>query len=124
MESRQRYFKVYPSLLISRQLARTEFLDENPGITPENNALAFLSDDGGESYNRCHCASNFHAVLSFKLQDLIADGCTDAVWSNFEIGDLDFWRGETYMKFFDFLDQKGGFYYEVCGHGFKLRGND
>lgn len=36
-----------------------------------------------------------------------------AVWSNFEIGDLDFWRGEAYTKFFDFLDKKGGFYYEV-----------
>jgi alpha 1,2-mannosyltransferase len=36
------------------------------------------------------------------------------VWSNFEIGDLDFWRGEAYSKFFDYLDKKGGFYYEVC----------
>jgi hypothetical protein len=35
------------------------------------------------------------------------------VWSNFEIGDLDFWRGEAYMKYFEFLDKKGGFYYEV-----------
>lgn len=35
------------------------------------------------------------------------------VWSNFEIGDLDLWRGEAYSKFFDFLDEKGGFYYEV-----------
>jgi alpha 1,2-mannosyltransferase len=35
------------------------------------------------------------------------------VWSNFEIGDLDFWRGEAYSKFFEFLDEKGGFYYEV-----------
>ena len=35
------------------------------------------------------------------------------VWSNFEIGDLDFWRSETYMKFFEFLDNKGGFHYEV-----------
>jgi len=68
-----------------------EFLDENPEVTPENNALAFLSDDNGDSYNRCH------------------------FWSNFEIGDLDFWRGEAYMKFFDFLDQKGGFYYERWG---------
>ncbi|KLO10665.1 glycosyltransferase family 15 protein [Schizopora paradoxa] len=68
-----------------------EFLEENPGVTPENNAMAFLSDDNGESYNRCH------------------------FWSNFEIGDLDFWRNETYMKFFDFLDQKGGFYYERWG---------
>ena len=37
------------------------------------------------------------------------------VWSNFEIGNLDLWRGEAYSKFFDFLDEKGGFYYEVNG---------
>ena len=36
-----------------------------------------------------------------------------SVWSNFEIGDLDFWRGEAYTKFVEFLDEKGGFYYEV-----------
>ncbi|KAJ7343947.1 nucleotide-diphospho-sugar transferase [Mycena albidolilacea] len=35
-----------------------------------------------------------------------------AVWSNFEIADLDFWRGEAYTKFFDHLDAKGGFCYE------------
>ena len=35
------------------------------------------------------------------------------VWSNFEIADMDFWRGEAYSKFFDHLDQTGGFYYEV-----------
>jgi len=38
---------------------------------------------------------------------------TASVWSNFEIGDLDFWRGEAYSKFFDYLDEQGGFYYEV-----------
>jgi hypothetical protein len=26
---------------------------------------------------------------------------------------LELWRGEAYNKFFDFLDEKGGFYYEV-----------
>lgn len=36
------------------------------------------------------------------------------VWSNFEIADMDFWRSEAYMKYFEFLDSKGGFYYEVC----------
>ncbi|CCM02363.1 uncharacterized protein FIBRA_04458 [Fibroporia radiculosa] len=68
-----------------------EFIHENPGLVPSGNAMQFLSDDRGESYNRCH------------------------FWSNFEIGDLDFWRGEAYTKFFDFLDQKGGFYYERWG---------
>ncbi|KAG7452465.1 glycosyltransferase family 15 protein [Guyanagaster necrorhizus] len=68
-----------------------EFLEANPGITPKDNAMDFLSDDGGLTYNRCH------------------------FWSNFEIGDLDLWRGEAYSKFFDFLDSKGGFYYERWG---------
>ncbi|KDQ60808.1 glycosyltransferase family 15 protein [Jaapia argillacea MUCL 33604] len=68
-----------------------EFIHENPGLVSPDNAMAFLSDNGGDSYNRCH------------------------FWSNFEIGDLDLWRGEAYSKFFDFLDQKGGFYYERWG---------
>jgi hypothetical protein len=36
-------------------------------------------------------------------------------WSNFEIADMDFWRGEAYSKFFEFLEAKGGFYYERWG---------
>ena len=35
------------------------------------------------------------------------------VWSNFEIADMDFWRGEAYTAFFNYLDSHGGFYYEV-----------
>jgi hypothetical protein len=35
-------------------------------------------------------------------------------WSNFEIADMDWFRGEAYQKYFDFLEKKGGFYYEVC----------
>jgi alpha 1,2-mannosyltransferase len=35
------------------------------------------------------------------------------VWSNFEIADMDFWRGEAYTAFFNYLDSLGGFYYEV-----------
>jgi len=26
---------------------------------------------------------------------------------------LDFWRGEAYTAFFEYLDSHGGFYYEV-----------
>jgi len=68
-----------------------EFIHENPDAVSPDNAMSFVSDDGGSTYNHCH------------------------FWSNFEIGDLDFWRGEPYMKFFDFLDKKGGFYYERWG---------
>ena len=45
----------------------------------------------------------------------IYESTHEIVWSNFEIGDLDFWRGEAYSKFFDYLDEKGGFYYERWG---------
>ncbi|KAJ7498260.1 glycosyltransferase family 15 protein [Mycena galericulata] len=68
-----------------------EFVKENPDLITPDNALGFLSDDNGETYNRCH------------------------FWSNFEIGDLDLWRGEAYSKFFAHLDSKGGFYYERWG---------
>ena len=43
-----------------------------------------------------------------------------AVWSNFEIANMDFWRGEAYSKFFDYLDATGGFYYEVGPTFFSL----
>lgn len=67
------------------------FIEKYPNLVSPDNAMAFLSDDGGETYNRCH------------------------FWSNFEIGDLDLWRGEAYSKFFEHLDEQGGFYYERWG---------
>lgn len=36
-------------------------------------------------------------------------------WSNFEIGDLDFWRSEAYSRYFNHLDRAGGFFYERWG---------
>ena len=36
------------------------------------------------------------------------------VFNNFEIADMNLWRGEAYITFFDYLDHNGGFYYEVC----------
>jgi len=68
-----------------------EFMVDNPEYIAEDNAMAFLSDNGGDTYNMCH------------------------FWSNFEIADLDFWRSEAYTQFFEYLDSKGGFYYERWG---------
>ncbi|KAJ7292879.1 glycosyltransferase family 15 protein [Mycena rebaudengoi] len=68
-----------------------EFIAKYPHFVAEDNAMAYLSDDGGKTYNLCH------------------------FWSNFEIADMDFWRGEAYQTFFDFLESKGGFYYERWG---------
>lgn len=33
-------------------------------------------------------------------------------WSNFEIADMDFFRSKPYQDFFEYLDNKGGFYFE------------
>lgn len=46
--------------------------------------MAFLSDDGGETYNRCH------------------------FWSNFEIANLKLWRSEAYTKYFDYRESGPG----------------
>lgn len=36
-------------------------------------------------------------------------------WSNFEVGDMDFWRSKKYEDYFNFLDRAGGFFYERWG---------
>ncbi|KAK3304695.1 glycosyltransferase family 15 protein [Chaetomium strumarium] len=36
-------------------------------------------------------------------------------WSNFEIADLDFFRGKAYQSLFGHLDRQGGFYHERWG---------
>jgi len=81
----------YPETIETLWQTTKEFMRLHPEYMPKDNALAFISDDNGERYNRCH------------------------FWSNFEIGDLNFWRGEAYMKYFEHLDKAGGFYYERWG---------
>ncbi|KAI0919620.1 hypothetical protein AcW1_003175 [Taiwanofungus camphoratus] len=68
-----------------------EFTEQNPHYVSSDNSMGFLSEDGGETYNLCH------------------------FWSNFEIANMDFWRGDAYSDFFNYLDTKGGFYYERWG---------
>ncbi|KAG6909702.1 hypothetical protein DXG01_015903 [Tephrocybe rancida] len=55
-----------------------------------------------------------HPEYVAKDNSMGADG-TLADWSNFEIADMDFWRGEAYQAFFNYLESKGGFYYERWG---------
>ncbi|EJF61893.1 glycosyltransferase family 15 protein [Dichomitus squalens] len=71
--------------------ATKEFVDAHPQYVARDNAMGYMSDDGGNSYNNCH------------------------FWSNFEIASMDFWRSEAYTKYFEHLDAKGGFYYERWG---------
>ncbi|TEB26407.1 alpha-1,2-mannosyltransferase [Coprinellus micaceus] len=66
------------------------FMSKHPEYIAPDNALGFMEKEDGK-YNLCH------------------------FWSNFEIADMDFWRGEAYTKFFEYLDEQGGFYYERWG---------
>ncbi|KAJ2773365.1 hypothetical protein IWQ57_001328 [Coemansia nantahalensis] len=67
------------------------FVAAHPEDIPAHNSLWWVSRDNGTTYNGCH------------------------FWSNFEIVDLSFYRSEQYMRFFDFLDREGGFFYERWG---------
>jgi alpha 1,2-mannosyltransferase len=58
---------------------------------PKHNAIKFLRDNEGDDYNTCH------------------------FWSNFEIGNLNMFRSKEYLDYFDYLDKKGGFFYERWG---------
>jgi alpha 1,2-mannosyltransferase len=67
------------------------FMKKHPEHIAEDNSMAWLSDDGGETYNHCH------------------------FWSNFEIGNLDWLRSPAYLDYFEQLDKDGGFFYERWG---------
>jgi alpha 1,2-mannosyltransferase len=68
-----------------------KFVKNHPEHIAEDNSIGFLSDDNGETYNRCH------------------------FWSNFEIGSLSWLRSQAYTDFFTSLDRDGGFFYERWG---------
>ncbi|ODV62844.1 glycosyltransferase family 15 protein [Ascoidea rubescens DSM 1968] len=85
--SLKEFHKTIPSLWKHTKL----FLKKNPDYLHQNNLMDFLSEDNGHTYNLCH------------------------FWSNFEIGNLNFFRSQKYREYFDHLDKTGGFFYERWG---------
>ena len=83
-----------------------EFVKLYPQYLAPNNSMEFISDDGGEKYNGCHCGC-FRPVVAFTGRRHLID------WSNMEIADMEFWRGEAYTAYVDYLESTGGFFYEV-----------
>jgi len=81
------YVETIPTLWDSTK----KFMKAHPEHIAEGNSMGFLSDDGGDSYNHCH------------------------MWSNFEVGNLDWLRSQAYIDYFESLDQDGGFFYERWG---------
>ncbi|KAK2624514.1 hypothetical protein QTJ16_006464 [Diplocarpon rosae] len=81
------YVETIPTLWESTK----KFMKAHPEHISEDNSMGYLSDDGGDSYNHCH------------------------MWSNFEIGNLNWLRSKAYLDYFEALDQDGGFFYERWG---------
>jgi len=80
------YIETIPTLWKTVQ----SFIKDNSQLVHPNNVMSMFTKTDGE-YNLCH------------------------FWSNFEIGSLKFFRSSAYSKFFDYLDQAGGFFYERWG---------
>ena len=56
MEHRPRYVQpILPPSSIGTPSRRVDFVEKNPELIPPGNGMEFLSDDGGLTYNRCHC---------------------------------------------------------------------
>ncbi|KAF9034832.1 nucleotide-diphospho-sugar transferase [Panaeolus papilionaceus] len=94
------YNKVYGFTISMYEYERTiptlwhhvkQFIKAHPEYVAPNNAMGFISDNNGDGYNLCH------------------------FWSNFEIANMEFWRGPAYTDFFEYLESQGGFYYERWG---------
>lgn len=76
-----------------------KFMSQYPQYKHEKNALAFLTDR-----------------IRRPKHNLEANGySTCHFWSNFEIGDMSFWRSQAYEDYFNHLDRAGGFFYERWG---------
>ncbi|KAK6531240.1 hypothetical protein TWF281_008063 [Arthrobotrys megalospora] len=74
-----------------------KFFSENPQYVHPNGMRPFLLQNETrngkpyEDYNTCH------------------------FWTNFEIGKTSLWKSEKYMKYFEYLDATGNFFYERWG---------
>lgn len=76
-----------------------KFIADHPEHLAEGNAMKWVTDDvhrpqnnlQAQGYSTCH------------------------FWSNFEVGDMDWFRGKAYEDYFEHLDKAGGFFYERWG---------
>lgn len=76
-----------------------EFIAEHPEYIHINNAMQWLTDSKNRPTHNHN--ANGYSTCHF--------------WSNFEIGDMNFWRSKAYEDYFAHLDRAGGFFYERWG---------
>lgn len=76
-----------------------KFLASGSHYLHENNAMGWLTDSKRRPEH--NFKANGYSTCHF--------------WTNFEVADLEFWRGKAYEEYFDHLDRAGGFFYERWG---------
>jgi mannosyltransferase len=76
-----------------------KFIADHAHYLNPNNAIEWLQDK--ERRPKHNAKANGYSTCHF--------------WSNFEIGDMEFWRSRAYQEYFDHLDRAGGFFYERWG---------
>lgn len=91
--------KKYGFVITFREVSKTipslwrttaDFVNSHYDLINPDNFIDFF-EDGNKKFNKCH------------------------FWSNFEIASFDFFRSPQYRAWFDYLDQRGGFFYERWG---------
>lgn len=81
-----------------------DFMETIPSLFGET--MKFITNN----LNSIGKASGNRFILN---EDRSYNGCH--FWSNFEIGSFNFFRSDTYQRYFDWLDKAGGFFYERWG---------
>ncbi|KIW15845.1 hypothetical protein PV08_05895 [Exophiala spinifera] len=76
-----------------------DFIAKNPQHLSHQMAWGWLTDSTGRPEHNAR--ANGYSTCHF--------------WSNFEIGDLEFWRHPAYESYFQALDRTNGFFYERWG---------
>ncbi len=91
---------IYDSPQSVRSLWTTtlEFIKLHPNYLNENGAFSWLTNQNLKDRNDI---TNGYSTCHF--------------WSNFEIGNMDFFRSKPYNEYFKHLDKSGGFFYERWG---------
>ncbi|CAK9438184.1 uncharacterized protein LODBEIA_P24610 [Lodderomyces beijingensis] len=104
--------KVYGFVIAIREYENTiptlwqtveSFMQEFPHLLHQNNAIDFLTTN----------ETSLHHFVQLRPSSTKYNLCH--FWSNFEIGNLNFFRGEAYETYFQYLSKAGGFHYERWG---------
>ena len=95
----------FPAFVPHSQLSTIEFIAENPDLVAPKHRNELPLRQRRQNLQPLSLCVPYSALPSNRSRY--------TVWSNFEIADLDLWRGPTYTASFEFLESCRDFDYEV-----------